>query len=114
MVSSWVLSRFRSAWLSRNLALLVLGLLRESALSEWEVLARLHSLYGLDPSAREFGRLKKELVGEGYATLEKGLGNRLQITTAGLKLLRRLEEEHRALATDIGRARGSRTGAAGV
>jgi hypothetical protein len=102
MVSSWMLSRFRSAWLSQNLALLVLRLLRGSTLTEWEILSRLHSRYGLNPTAREFERLEKELVGEGYALVDSGKnGNSLKITTAGLGALRRLEEERRTLVSSV-------------
>ena len=102
MVSNWVLSRFRTAWLTQNLALLVLRLLRESSLSEWEILARLHARYGLSPSAREFGRLEKELVGEGFASVEPdAAGDRLQITTLGVGILMRLEKEHRSMVSSV-------------
>ena len=102
MVSSWMLSRFRSVWLSQNLTLLVLRLIRGSTLSEWEILSALHSHYGLSPTAREFERLEKELVGEGYALVDPGKdGSRLKITTAGLGALRRLEEEHRAVVSSV-------------
>jgi hypothetical protein len=103
MVSSWMLQRSRSAWLSANLPLLVLRLLRESSLSEWEVLSRLHSRYGLSPSAHEFGRLEKSLLGEGYARLDPWPGgDKLGITSEGLGLLRRLEEEHREVVAHAG------------
>lgn len=112
MVSSWVVSRFRTAWLSQNLAMLVLKLLRESSLSEWEVLSRLHARYGLSPSAREFGRLEKELLVDGFACLESGTGgSRLQITTTGCSLLRRLEREERDVAKNIVQAHGGNAGA---
>ncbi len=102
MVSSWMLSRFRSAWLSHNLALLVLRLLRGSALSEWEILSALHTRYGLNPTAREFERIEKELVGEGFALVNPGKnGSRLKITTAGLGALRRLEEEHQTVVSNV-------------
>ncbi|MDA4115557.1 MAG: hypothetical protein OK442_03245 [Thaumarchaeota archaeon] len=101
MVSSWMLSRFRSAWLSENLALLVLRLLKGSTLSEWEILSSLHSRYGLNPSTREFHRLEKTLVGEGYAHFDSGKrGNKLKITTAGLGALRRMEEEHQTVVSN--------------
>ncbi len=101
MVSSWVLSRFRTAWLTQNLTLLVLTLLRESTLSEWEILARLHSRYGLNPSGREFGRLEKELVGEGFVVVEPGIGgDRLRITTAGTGVLARLQREYNSLVSN--------------
>jgi hypothetical protein len=111
MVSSWMLSRFRSAWLSQNLALLVLRLLRGSTLSEWEILSALHSRYGLNPTAREFERLEKELVGGGYAQMNLGKdGSRLKITAAGLGALRRLEEEHRTVVSSVAQ---SQTGSSG-
>ncbi|MGH9918677.1 MAG: hypothetical protein ACRD6W_07405 [Nitrososphaerales archaeon] len=93
-----MVSRFRSAWLSENLALLVLRLLKRSTLNEWEILFTLHSRYGLNPSAREFQRLEKTLVGEGYALVDPGKhGGKLKITAAGLGALRRLEEEHQTV-----------------
>jgi hypothetical protein len=111
MVSSWMLSRFRSAWLSQNLALLVLRLLRGSTLSEWEILSTLHSRYGLNPTAREFERLEKELVGEGYALMNPGKdGSRLKITTAGLGALRRLEEEHRTVVSGVAQSQAGSSG----
>jgi hypothetical protein len=97
-----MVSRFRSAWLSQNLVLLVLRLLGESRLSEWEILSALHSRYGLSPTAREFGKLEKGLVSGGYALLESGkAGSRLQITSAGMTALRRLEEEHRMVVSNV-------------
>jgi len=105
MVSSWMLSRFRSAWLSANLALLVLRLLKGTTLSEWEILSSLHSRYGLNPSAREFQRLENTLLGEGYALVDAGKhGNKLKITTAGLGALRRLEEEHQTVVSNAARS----------
>jgi hypothetical protein len=111
MVSSWMLSRFRSAWLSQNLVLLVLRLLRDSSLSEWEILSSLHSRYGLIPSAREFGRLEKELLGGGYAVLEDGKdGGKLRITSTGMSALRRMEEEYRMVVSNIVQSRGGDSG----
>ncbi len=107
-----MVQRSRWAWLSANLPLIVLRLLRESALSEWEILSRIHSSYGLSPSAHEFGRLEKSLVGEGYASVDSRLeGDKLQITTEGLRLLLRLEEEYRAVVASAGRYSGGGSGA---
>jgi hypothetical protein len=111
MVSNWMVSRFRSAWLSQNLVLLVLRLLKESGLTEWEILSALHSRYGLDPTAREFGKLEKELVGGGYTLLEPCKeGSKLQITGAGVSALRRLEEEYRMVVSNAGQGQGSSQG----
>jgi len=111
MVSSWMLSRFRSAWLSQNLVLIVLRLLRESGLSEWEILSTLHSRYGLNPTAREFGRLERELVAGGYALLESGKdGNKLQITSTGISVLNRLEEEYRMVVSNVVQSQGVNPG----
>jgi hypothetical protein len=109
-----MVSRFRSAWLSQNLVLLVLRLLRESGLSEWEILSALHSRYGLDPTAREFRRLEKELVGGGYALIESGKeGGKLQITGAGVSALHRLEEEYRMIVSNAMQSQeGNRAGLA--
>jgi hypothetical protein len=106
-----MLSRFRSAWLSQNLVLIVLRLLTESSLTEWEILSILHSRYGLDPTAREFGRLGKELVGGGYALLESGNeGGKLQITSAGISALRRLEEEYLMVVANAVQSQGGNPG----
>jgi hypothetical protein len=97
-----MLSRFRSAWLSKNLELLVLRLLRESSLSEWEILASLHARYALSPNARDFGRLEKELLAHGYASLvASSQGSKLQITAAGLGVLLMLEAEYRTVVSTV-------------
>jgi hypothetical protein len=107
-----MLSRFRLAWLSQNGLLLVLRLLQESSLSEYEILSRLHARYGLTPNAREFGRIKKTLLGKGYARLDSGLGaDNLQITSAGVRLLRLLEEEYRGVVSNMARLENSSSGA---
>jgi hypothetical protein len=107
LVSTWMLQRFRSAWLAANLPLLVLRLLRESILSEWEILSRLHEKYGLNPTAHEFGRLEKWLLDKGFVSIEAHAdGEKLQITTEGLGLLRRLEDEYRAVVENTGRPKG--------
>ena len=109
-----MVSRFRSAWLSQNLALLVLRLLRESTLTEWDILSRLHSRYGLGPSAHEFERLEKELIRGGYATLEASAGgSRLHITTTGLGLLVKLEDEYHIIVGDVTRPHGTRAANSG-
>jgi hypothetical protein len=114
MVSNWMLSRFRTAWMSQNLALLVLRLLRDSALSEWEILSRLHAKYGLNPTAREFERLERDLLGEGFALVASDDdGSKLKITTSGLKVLRTLEEEHRTVVSSVARPQGGSSSAAG-
>jgi hypothetical protein len=102
-----MLSRFRSAWLSQNLVLLVLRLIKESGLTEWEILSALHSRYGLDPTVREFGRLEKELVGGGYVLLESCKeGGKLLITGAGIIALCRLEEEYRMVVSNAVQPQG--------
>jgi len=96
-----MVTRFRSAWLIQNMDLLVLKLLRDSTLSEWEILSRLHSKYGLNPNAREFARLEKTLLGKGYASMDTAHRmSKLQITHRGLRLLRRLEEEYRSVVSE--------------
>jgi DNA-binding PadR family transcriptional regulator len=105
LVSNWMLERFRSDWLLANLPLLVLKLLQESTMSEWEILSRLHERFELYPSAHEFGRLEKSLLGKGYVSLERVPGGgKLQITTEGVRLLRRIEAEYRAVLTNAPRS----------
>ena len=103
-----MLQRFRSSWLSANLPLLVLRLLQVSASSEWEILSFLHEKYGLNPTGQEFERLQRTLIGNGYAVLDPHPGGkRMEITSEGLRLLARLEDEHRGL---VARAAGSKAG----
>jgi len=94
--------RFRAAWLSENMPLLVLRLLRHSALSELEILSRLQTTHGLSPSSCEFATLEDGLLGDGFVIVESGVGgNRLGITAAGIGLLRRLEDEYRDIVSGI-------------
>jgi len=100
--SNWMMSRFRTAWLSENLPLFVLRLLRDTAMSEFEVLSRLHARYAMTPNSREFGCLKRAFMREGYARLEPGPeGDVLVVTASGVRLLRLLEDEHRAVVSNI-------------
>lgn len=105
MVANWTVTRFRSAWLSQNMDLLVLKILSDSSLSEWEILSRLHSKYGLNPSAREFARLERAMVGKGFVRLDTSQGGKFEITELGVMLLRRLEEEYRSVVREAERLR---------
>lgn len=85
--------------------LLVLKLIGDSEKPEWEVLNSLYSRYRLTPSAKEFRKLLECLVDGGYATFETTQGTRmLRITKTGMKLLRSLEDEYRAIVSNIGEA----------
>jgi len=100
-----VLQRFRSAFLHENLTLFVLMLIEDSEKREWEVLSELYARHRLTPSAGEFRRLLESLVGGGYASFEFTDGaRRLRITRTGMKLLRSLEGEYRAIVSKIGEA----------
>jgi hypothetical protein len=102
--------RFRSAWLSENMPMLVLRLLRDTSLTEWEILSRLHSRYGLTPSSREFGRLEKSLLGKGFVSLESETSrDKLRITNEGVGLLVRLEKEYADIVSNIAHAKGLKT-----
>ena len=97
-----MLHRFRTAFLRENLMLIVLGLLRESELGEWEILNLLHSRYASTPSAREFRRLSESMVSGGYVDLEwVGKTRKMRITNAGIELLQRLEQEYRAIVSKV-------------
>lgn len=102
MSSSWVVHRFRRAFLQENLMLVTLRLLKSSETSEWEVLDSIYSRYRLAPDAREFRKVLDALVSGGYARAEPGYEvGRLRITKTGLKLLRRLEDEYRAIVLSV-------------
>lgn len=97
-----MLHRLRSSFLRENMLLIVLRLLREEDLSEWEILNLLHSQYGLTASPREFRRLCALMSNGGYATVEPvGTGRRLRMTPAGANLLRRLEKEYLAIVSGL-------------
>jgi hypothetical protein len=100
--ATWLIHRFRSALFHENLLLIVLGLLKDSELSEWEVQSLLYSRYRLTPAAKEFRKLVDLLVSEGFVTLEAARGTqKLRMTSAGMKLLRSLESEYRAIVSNI-------------
>jgi hypothetical protein len=102
MSSSWVIHRFRLAFLQENLVLITLRLLRSSELSEWEALDSIYSRYRLAPDAKEFRKVLDVLVSGGYVSSEPADELRkLRITRAGMKLLHALEEEYRAIVLSM-------------
>ena len=102
MPSSWVIHRFRRAFLQENLTLVSLRLLRGSEMSEWEVLDSIYSRYRLAPDAKEIRKVLDALVSGGYASSElAGEVRKLRITRTGLELLQGLEEEYRAIVSRI-------------
>ena len=87
---------------SANLPLLVLRLIRDSSLNEWEILATLHKSFVIDPNARGLDLLKRTLLTGGYATTELGGGDaKLRITTKGMGLLERIELENLAFVSRL-------------
>ena len=102
MRETWMLQRFRAAVLRESLMLIVMGLLAESPLSEWEVLDALHRRFTLTPTARDFHKLVIFVVGAGYADVEPSRGGRrLVITSRGKELFRRLEEVSVTIASGL-------------
>ncbi len=100
MPSTWILQRFRSALFHENLVLIVLRLLEDSEPTEWEVLNSMYARYRLAPNAKEFRKMLETLVSGAYVGYETVEGSRrLRMTKAGARLLRRLEEEYRAIVS---------------
>jgi hypothetical protein len=100
--TTWMLHRFRSAFLRENLLFLVIRLLKDADLSEWEILNLLYSRYETSPGAKEFRKLLETLVSEGYASLEPaGKTRRLRLDVRGTRLLRGIEEEYRSIISGI-------------
>ena len=100
MTDSWMIQRLRSAFFRENSLVVVLRLLGQEELSEWEILSLMHSRFGSTPSSREFRRLCQVLLDGRYATIEPdGETRKLKLTPAGDELLRRLEEECREILT---------------
>jgi hypothetical protein len=88
--------------LRENLLLVVLRLLKESQLSEWEILDLLYSRYESTPSVKEFRKLTETLVEGGYASfIWENRTDKLQVSEAGITLLRRLEEEYDSIIWGI-------------
>lgn len=88
--------------------LFVLTLIEASEKSEWEVLDSLYSRFKLTPGGKEFRRILETLVGGGYVAFAPAGGTRnLRITSAGVKLLRRLQDEYKSIVSNIGEAQVS-------
>ena len=102
MSARWVIRGFRRAFLEENAILLILRLLRDSELSEWEVLDSLYSRYRLAPERNDFHLLLHSLVDGGFARYEEAEDSgRLNITRAGVELLHALEDEYRAVMSTV-------------
>ena len=103
MAATWVLHRFRSAFVQGNLALIVLRLLVDSEMSEWEVMNALYDRYGSSPTSKEFRRLVDELLEGAYATtVEVEETRKLRISNQGRRLFQRLEDEYRQVVSSLG------------
>jgi hypothetical protein len=77
-------------------------MLKDSELSEWEVLSQLYSRYRLTPGAKEFRKVVDSLVVGGYANFEPMEGGRkLRVTKVGVKLFQRLDGEYQAIVSNI-------------
>ncbi len=101
-MSTWMQYKIRSRWFEGNLPLLILRLLRESPLGEWEILDSLFHSLRLQPNERELERLIKSFVRLGYLQVVRGRREpRLRINKAGLKLLSELEREQSAILREF-------------
>jgi hypothetical protein len=58
-----MVDRFRSMFFSESLLFIVLGLLKDAELSEWEILNLLYLRHESNPSAKEFQKLLDTLQG---------------------------------------------------
>lgn len=97
-----------AGFLRANSLLFVLRLLREGGMSESGLLEELRSRYGSAPSARDLRRLTELAVRGGYMSLDRAEAPQtLRITGAGVELLRRLEEEYRAVAMQLVSPKGT-------
>jgi hypothetical protein len=102
LTTIWVIDKFRSLLFHENLLLIVLSMLKDCELSEWEIWRLLHSRYGTTPTAREFQKIIDIITDGAYAKCRwEGSIRKLQLSEAGLVLQRRLEEEYRAIISII-------------
>ncbi len=77
---------------------MVLSYLRQSELSEWEILNLLHSRHNATPGEREFRKLVDSLTQGGYAESELVSGDRkLRLSRKGMDLQRTLAKEYKAV-----------------
>ena len=101
-MSTWMQYKIRARWFQGNLPLIILKLLRESPLGEWEILDSLYHSLRLAPNEREFERLIKSFVRLGYLQVVFWRKEpRLRINKAGLKLLSELEREQYAILREL-------------
>ena len=99
-MTSWMQYRIRTKWLEGNLLLILLRLLREGPLAQWEILDSLYRSFGLSPDERIFGELVQSLGSQGYLSIRgEGKRHQLQISRDGLKLLSELEKEYKAIVS---------------
>jgi DNA-binding PadR family transcriptional regulator len=102
MTTTWVTERFRSVLFHENLLLIVLSLLKDSELGEWELWSLLHSRYDTTPTTRDFRKTLDMLINDGYASSRWESNTRkLRLSETGLVLHRRLEAEYRAIILSI-------------
>ena len=102
MATNWMLYRIRSRWLNGNLPLLVLGLLREADLCDWEILDSLYRRYGMTPETREFQNLLNSLVRQGYVEVRRSKDTyRLRVRESGMKLLSEFERVYETFARNL-------------
>src|ERR1700733_15068076 len=105
--TTWVIDRFRSVLFHENLLLIVLSLLKDSELGEWEIWSLLRSRYGTTLAgttlaAREFRKIVDTLIDGGYASSRwEGTTHKLRLNETGLVLHRRLEAEYQAIISSI-------------
>jgi DNA-binding PadR family transcriptional regulator len=100
--TTWVTDRFRSVLFHENMLLIVLSLLKDSELGEWEIWSLLRSRYGTTLAAREFRKILDTLIDEGYASSRwEGPTRKLRLNETGLVLHRRLEAEYQAIISSI-------------
>ena len=99
-MTTWMQYRIRTKWLEGNLLLILLKLLREGPLAQWEILDSLYHSFGLSPDERIFGELVQFLVSQGYLWIPaEGEVHQLQISRDGLKLLSEIEREYKAIVS---------------
>ena len=101
-MSTWMQYKIRSKWFEGNLPLIILRLLREMPLGEWEILDSLYHTLRLAPNEREFEKIIKSFVRLGYLQVVSWRREpRLRINKAGLRLLSELEREHNAILREL-------------
>ena len=81
----------------------VLRLLKQTDLSEWQIMDSLYRLFGTAPDWKAFRTSLELLTSQGFLEVKNGgEARQLRVSKAGIKLLSALEKEYDAIVLKVG------------